>query len=75
MVFLRPVILRDGQASANLANERYDYLRARQGEFSLPHNFMLPDLPVAQLPALPAQPPAKPVDAAPVATPASPVAP
>ncbi|GAB2887291.1 type II secretion system secretin GspD [Uliginosibacterium flavum] len=76
MVFLRPVILRDGQASANLANERYDYLRARQGEFALPHNWMLPDLPVAQLPALPPQPPAKPApEAAPAATPASPVAP
>jgi general secretion pathway protein D len=52
MVFLRPMILRDGNASSNLANERYDYLRARQNEFTLSRHLMLPDMPAAQLPPL-----------------------
>lgn len=51
MVFLRPVVLRDSQASSTLANDRYDYLRAQQGDFKLSKHLMLPDVPVTQLPA------------------------
>jgi general secretion pathway protein D len=72
MVFLRPVILRDGNASTNMANERYEFLRARQGEFSLSHHLMLPDMPPAQLPELTA---IKPAATSPSTSPASPVAP
>lgn len=69
MVFLRPTILRDGKASATMANERYEYLRARQGEFTLPHSFMLPDMPTTQLPPLPSTPAA--ADPSPSAAPAT----
>ncbi|MDP5240927.1 type II secretion system secretin GspD [Uliginosibacterium sp. 31-16] len=69
MVFLRPTILRDGKASATMANERYEYLRARQGEFTLPHSFMLPDMPTTQLPPL-SSPPAA-AEASPSAAPAA----
>lgn len=50
MIFLRPVILRDSVASANLSNDRYDYLRKQQGRFEVPANVMLPDTPQVQLP-------------------------
>ncbi|SMC25888.1 general secretion pathway protein D [Andreprevotia lacus DSM 23236] len=51
MVFLRPVVLRDGEASRVLSNERYQYLRGEQGAFDIPSRFGLPDLPKLQLPA------------------------
>jgi general secretion pathway protein D len=58
MVFLRPTIIRDEKAAADVAVNRYDYMRtqierSRQG--SLPP---LPDLSVENLPPLP--PPARP---------------
>ena len=36
MVFLRPVILRDGKSSQTLSSERYEYLRAEQAKFGAP---------------------------------------
>jgi len=57
MVFLRPVILRDSQATTALSNERYQYLRAEQSAFDPGKNFMLPDLPKVVLPAMPAPTP------------------
>ncbi|WP_035056801.1 type II secretion system secretin GspD [Andreprevotia chitinilytica] len=50
MVFLRPVVLRDGDAARTLSNERYQYLREQQGAFDMPSRFALPDLPKLQLP-------------------------
>ena len=35
MVFLRPVILRDGKSSQALSSERYEYLRAEQARFGV----------------------------------------
>lgn len=51
MVFLRPRILRDSQASAALSNERYQYLRAEQAAFQPEKRLLLPDLPAVTLPA------------------------
>lgn len=60
MVFLRPTVLRDSQANAELANERYDYIRQRQAEYSPKPSLMLPDLPLIQLPERPPAPAASP---------------
>ncbi len=51
MVFLRPRILRDSQATAALSNERYQYLRAEQAGFRPEKRLLLPDLPAVTLPA------------------------
>lgn len=59
MVFLRPVILRDGKASTALSTDRYQYLRQQQSAFDTPGNLALPDLPKVKLPELgSANPPA-----------------
>ncbi len=58
MVFLRPTVLRDGADNARLANERYNYLRARQAEYSPPESWVLPNSPLTQLPARDDAPPA-----------------
>jgi len=50
MVFLRPTVLRDSADNARLANARYDYVRARQAEYSPPSSWVLPDLPLTVLP-------------------------
>jgi len=64
MVFIRPYVMRDGQAHQGLTQDRYDYLRGEQLKSQLPSQFMLPDM------AAPAMPPLslkldnpKPVDA------------
>jgi general secretion pathway protein D len=64
MVFIRPYVMRDGQAHQGLTQDRYDYLRGEQLKSQLPSHFMLPDM------AAPAMPPLslkldnpKPVDA------------
>ncbi|MDQ7988214.1 MAG: type II secretion system secretin GspD [Candidatus Dactylopiibacterium sp.] len=62
MVFLRPTVLRDGEANARLANQRYDYLRARQGEYNPAQSWVLPDVPPTLLPE---RGDARPADAAP----------
>lgn len=59
MVFLRPRILRDSEATAALSNERYQYLRAEQGAFAIPKHVLLPDLPKVMLPESAAQPAAQ----------------
>lgn len=52
LVFLRPTVLRTKEDNARLANERYDYLRARQAEFQPPRSAVLPDMPMNQMPPL-----------------------
>ncbi len=53
MIFLRPQILRDSQASAALSSERYQYLRAEQGRLqSGGKHPLLPDVPRLELPPL-----------------------
>jgi general secretion pathway protein D len=52
MIFLRPVVLRDGAAAAALTGDRYEYIRNLQGEMRLPPAALLPAEPVHQLPPL-----------------------
>lgn len=50
MVFLRPVVLRDENASQTLTADRYEYLRKQQQNFSLPAGWIMPAM---QTPVLP----------------------
>ncbi|HEY9103647.1 type II secretion system secretin GspD [Chitinimonas sp.] len=52
MVFLRPVILRDGKSAAALSGDRYQELQAAQAGYQPEKRWMLPDLPTVTLPAL-----------------------
>lgn len=52
MVFIRPYVLRDGQAHQGLTQDRYDYLRGEQREGQMPSRFMLPDMAAPTLPPL-----------------------
>ena len=52
MVFIRPVILRDTAAPQEITNERYEYIRNEQGITQPEHHWILPDMPVPQLPAI-----------------------
>ncbi|MBL8516607.1 MAG: type II secretion system secretin GspD [Betaproteobacteria bacterium] len=51
MVFLRPVVLRDGKAAAQLTGERYEYIRNQQGAFNKENSGVLAPLGGAELPA------------------------
>ncbi|AZN35030.1 type II secretion system secretin GspD [Iodobacter ciconiae] len=50
MVFLRPVVLRDADATRILSSDRYQYLRAEQNRFERPSSALLPDMPAVVLP-------------------------
>ena len=52
MVFLRPVVLRDAQASASLTGDRYEYIRNEQLQSQSGSNLLLPDLRAPILPPL-----------------------
>lgn len=52
MVFLRPVVLRDAQASASLTGDRYDYIRNEQLQTQSATNLLLPELNAPKLPPL-----------------------
>ncbi len=69
MVFIRPVILRDTAAPQEITNERYDYIRNEQGITQPEHRWILPDMPVPQLPAIPPAPTRQPSGAKPSTTP------
>ncbi|CAN5504267.1 N/A [soil metagenome] len=43
MVFLRPYIIRDKEASNSVVVDRYDYMRLRSEESQLPDNWILPN--------------------------------
>lgn len=62
MVFLRPRILRDSEATSILSNQRYQYLRAEQGKIQTSPSWLLPDMPSVELPSLLAEPSQTPVD-------------
>ena len=51
MIFLRPVVLRDGKAAAQLTGERYDYIRNQQLEFNKENTSLLPPVGGPELPA------------------------
>lgn len=52
MVFLRPVILRDGQSAQALTNERYQLLQGNQRAYTPETRLMLPNQPSITLPPL-----------------------
>ena len=64
MVFLKPTIMRDGEAASRLSLDRYDLIRARQQEAQPAPNVLIP---LKDAPVLPPLPPA----AAPAAAPAA----
>jgi general secretion pathway protein D len=49
MVFLRPVVLKDGKAAASLTADRYEYIRGLQGDMKLPWNGLLPPVEASKL--------------------------
>jgi general secretion pathway protein D len=73
MVFLRPVILRDGESAQALTGERYQLLRDQQVNFRLERHLLLPDLPSPSLPIIDARKADRP--AADAQAPAEPVRP
>ncbi|MEW9897869.1 type II secretion system secretin GspD [Chitinivorax sp. PXF-14] len=52
MVFLRPVVLKDGTAAAGLSSERYEYIRQQQARFTLPDSLVLKAVPQIVAPPL-----------------------
>ncbi len=50
MVFLRPVVLRDGKAAAQLTGDRYDYIRNEQIEFNKDNSGLLAPIGGPELP-------------------------
>ena len=70
MIFLRPVVLRDAQASDSLARDRYDQIRGAQQATQPEPNVLIPVDEAPVLPALPA--PATPKSPMPAAGPMNP---
>ena len=56
LVFLRPVVLRDADASHAVSSDRYDYMRQLQGDSRLPKHWALPDFPPPDLAPMPPAP-------------------
>lgn len=50
MVFLKPVVMKDGAAAASLTGDRYSYIRSEQQSFNLPESLMLKAAPAILLP-------------------------
>jgi general secretion pathway protein D len=69
MVFMRPVVVRDGAAVDALSMGRYESIRADQGLVQPRPSAVLPDLGAVQLPAAPERP--RPRPAVPPAAPVS----
>jgi general secretion pathway protein D len=68
MVFIRPVVVRDGAAAEQLSLDRYDLMRSGQQTAQPPYNFAVPINDSAVLPAqvLPVRPPAKSIQTVPL---------
>jgi len=52
MVFIRPTILRNAQASQGLTQDRYEYLRNQQEQSQIPWHLLLPSMPAPVSPEL-----------------------
>ncbi len=52
MVFLRPYVMRDGNAANTITNDRYEYIRNQEALVSPKPNWILPDFPVVQMPEI-----------------------
>ena len=68
MVFLRPVVVRDAQATDRLSMDRYELMKAGVREVQPTPSSILPINSVPQMPALPMAQPAPVPGAAPAAT-------
>jgi general secretion pathway protein D len=55
MIFLRPVIVKDGKGAASLTADRYEYIRNQQSDLKFPWNGLLPPVEATQLPPSPEQ--------------------
>jgi general secretion pathway protein D len=75
MVFIRPIVLRDAESAAKFSADRYDQIRARQGEAQPAPSLVTP---INRAPVVPEQPkppvPTAPLDPA-GGTPGNPTAP
>ena len=56
LVFLRPVVLRDANASHGLSSDRYEFIRQLQGDSRLPKHFLLPQFAPSDLAPMPPAP-------------------
>ncbi len=72
MVFLRPYVLKNADASTDITGDRYDYIRNLQQGNRLNGHLLLPDVQIPSLPAMkkPAPAQASPVQPTPPAQPA-----
>jgi general secretion pathway protein D len=61
MIFLRPIVLKDDKMTAEVTNDRYQYIRGLQGEMTVPPSLLLPDVPIKPLPAQPSTTPLAPL--------------
>ena len=56
LVFLRPIVVRDGLGAYGVTADRYEYMRVLRGDSSLPRHWALPDFETPELPAMPPPP-------------------
>jgi general secretion pathway protein D len=56
LVFLRPIIVRDGQSAYGITADRYEHMRVLRGDSSLPPHWALPDFRPSELPPMPPPP-------------------
>jgi general secretion pathway protein D len=56
LVFLRPVVVRDGQAAYGVTADRYEYMRVLRGDSGLPEHWLLPDFKPSELAPMPPPP-------------------
>jgi general secretion pathway protein D len=56
LVFLRPIIVRDGDAAHGVTADRYEHMRVLRGSSGLPAHWALPEFKAGELPAMPPPP-------------------
>jgi len=52
MIFLRPIVLKDERATADITANRYEYIRNLQQQMAVPPSLLLPDTAIQPLPPL-----------------------
>lgn len=56
LVFLRPIVIRDGIDAHGVTADRYDYIRATRAGAALPPHWALPEFPATPMGAMPPAP-------------------
>jgi general secretion pathway protein D len=56
LVFLRPVVIRDGDAAYGVTADRYEYMRGLRADSNLPPRFLMPDNTPSEMAPLPLPP-------------------